>query len=509
MFGERLLRGVDERIRIVALVDQLPPLFVVLRVLFGLAHHALDVRIAEPARRLDADLLFFPRPLVAGGDVDDAVRVDIEGDLDLRHAARRGGDADEIELSELLVVRRQFAFALEDPDRHRVLIVLRGRKGLALLGGDCGVPVDEAGEHAAQGLDAERQRRDVQQQHVLYVARQHRTLDGGADGDHLVGVDAAMRFAPEERLDRLHDPGDPGHAADEHDIVDFVRGEAGVLQRRAAGRHGALHQVVDQRLEFRPREFHRQVLRPRRIGGDIGQVDLGLRSARQFDLGPFRRFLEALQRQFVVAQVDAVLLAEFVGEIPHEPQIEILAAQERIAVGRLHLEHAVADLEDRDIERAAAEIVDGDDSGLLALEAVGERRRGGFVDDAQHFEAGDLTRILGRLALRVVEIGGNRDHRLRHRLAEVALGRLLHFLQDHRADLARRMGAAAGAHPGVAIVGPDDLVGNHRRVLAHRRVLVRPADQALDGEQRVLGIGDRLPLGGLADQSLILGESDH
>jgi hypothetical protein len=49
---------------------------------------------------------------------------------------------------------------------------------------------------------------------------------------------------------------------------------------------------------------------------------------------------------------------------------------------------------------------------VLLVEAVGERRRGRLVDDAQHLEAGDLAGILGGLALGVVEIGRHRDHRL-------------------------------------------------------------------------------------------------
>jgi hypothetical protein len=54
-----------------------------------------------------------------------------------------------------------------------------------------------------------------------------------------------------------------------------------------------------------------------------------------------------------------------------------------------HLEDAVADLEDRDVEGAAAEVVHGDGLVLLLVEAVGQRRGGGLVDDAQHVEAGD------------------------------------------------------------------------------------------------------------------------
>ena len=60
-----------------------------------------------------------PVALSLADDVDDAVGVDVEGHLDLRHAARRRRDADEIELAEQLVVGRHLAFALEDADRHR------------------------------------------------------------------------------------------------------------------------------------------------------------------------------------------------------------------------------------------------------------------------------------------------------------------------------------------------------------------------------------------------------
>jgi hypothetical protein len=43
-----------------------------------------------------------------------------------------------------------------------------------------------------------------------------------------------------------------------------------------------------------------------------------------------------------------------------------------------------------------------------------------------------------------------------------------------------------------------------------RRIVVAAADQALDREQGVLGVGDRLALGRLADETLaVVGERDH
>ena len=269
------------------------------------------------------------------------------------------------------------------------------------------------------------------------------------------------------------------------------------------GLDGALHQVVDQLLELGARQLHRQVLRTGLVGGDEGQVDLGLRARRQLDLRLLGGFLQPLQRQLVVLQVDALFLLELGRQVFDEAHVEVLAAEEGVAVGRLHLEHAVADLEHRDVEGAAAKVIDGDRLAFLLVEAVGERGRGRLVDDAQHFEAGDLAGVLGGLALGVVEIGRNGDDRLLDLLAEIGFRRFLHLLQDHRRDLRGRLLLAGGLDPGVAIVALDDLVGDELLVLLGHRIVIAAADQALHREDGVFGIGDRLALGRLADEAFV------
>ena len=157
-----------------------------------------------------------------------------------------------------------------------------------------------------------------------------------------------------------------------------------------------------------------------------------------------------------------------------------------VAVGGLHLEHAVADLEHRHVEGAAAE-VEHEDRLVVALlvEAVGQRGRGGLVDDAQHLEAGDLAGLLGGGALGVVEVGGHGDDGLGDGVAEVGLGVALELHQRAGRDL------LGGVLLAVDVDGP---VGAH--VALHR------ADGAI-------GVGDGLALGDLADEDLaVLGEGD-
>ena len=249
---------------------------------------------------------------------------------------------------------------------------------------------------------------------------------------------------------------------------------------------------------------------PAGVGGDERQVDLGLLGVGELDLGLLGRFLQALQGELVVAQVDALLLFELVREVADDALVEVLAAEEGVAVGRLDLEHAVADLEDRHVERAAAQVIDRDDAALALVHAVGERRRGRLVDDAQDLEAGDAAGILGRLALGVVEVGRNGDDRLLDLLAEIGLGGLLHLAEDEGRDLARAVLLAVRLDPGVAARRLHDLEGNERLFLRDHRVVEAAPDQALDRVEGLHRIGDRLTLGGLADEPLAgVGEGDH
>ena len=55
------------------------------------------------------------------------------------------------------------------------------------------------------------------------------------------------------------------------------------------------------------------------------------------------------------------------------------------------------------------------------VHAIGQCSRGGFVDDAQNLKAGDLSSVLGRLALRVIEVGRDSDNGSAYRLTQVRI----------------------------------------------------------------------------------------
>ncbi len=298
--------------------------------------------------------------------------------------------------------------------------------------------------------------------------------------------------------------------ADEDDLVDLARLEAGVLERLLDRLASLVDQVAHEVLELGPGEGHDEVLGAARVGRDVGQVDLGLAGRAQLDLGLLGGFLEALEGLLVLAQVDALVLLELGQEPLDDTLVEVVAAEVGVAVGGLDLEDAVAQLEDRDVERAAAQVVDGDLLVVLLVQAVGQGRRGRLVDDPLDLEAGDPAGVLGGLALGVVEVGRNGDHRLGDLLAQVGLGVGLELLQDHRADLGRGIRLVVGDNDQAVALGVLlDLVRHELHRALRLGIVPAPAHEALDRIDRVGRVGDRLALGQLADKALArLGEGD-
>ena len=194
-------------------------------------------------------------------------------------------------------------------------------------------------------------------------------------------------------------------AADEDDVVQVALGDPGVGQRLLERNAAALDEVGGHLLELRAAERLVEVQRAVRRSGDEGQVDLRLLDLAELDLRLLGGLLEALDGHPVARQVDAVGGLELLHEEVDDPLVPVVPTEVRVAVGRLDLEHAVADLEHGDVEGAAAEVEH--EHGLVLrrlVEAVGEGSRGRLVDDPQHLEAGDLAGFLRGGALGVVEV---------------------------------------------------------------------------------------------------------
>ena len=329
------------------------------------------------------------------------------------HAARGRRQTGQLEVAERLVLRPHLALALGDLDLDRRLVVVGGGEDLRALGRDRGVALDQVGHHAALGLDAEGERGDVEEQHVLDLALEDAGLQGGADGDDLVGVDALVGLlAAEQVLDDLGDRGHPGRAADEDDVVDLVDRDAAVLEDGLERRLGAVEQVGGELLELAAGQLLLEVQRAGLAVGDVGQVDRGLGARGQLDLRLLGGLLEALLGDLVGGEVDAVVVLELLDHPLDDAGVPVVTTEVVVTGGRLDLDDALADLEQGHVERAATEVEDEDRLVVALVEAVGQRGRGRLVDDARDVEARDLAGLLGGLALGVGEVRRDGDHRV-------------------------------------------------------------------------------------------------
>eukprot|EP00962_Isochrysis_galbana_P049594 scaffold21094_cov110-Isochrysis_galbana.AAC.3 len=320
---------------------------VFLGILVGVGRHLLHLLLGQPGRVVgDGDLLGLAGALLHGGDVEHAVGVNVEGDLDLWDAARHRRDARQRELAQLVVILGARALALEDLDGDGRLIIRVGREDLLLRRWD-GRPLGhQRGHHLAARLQPERERGAVEQNHAGRLLRdvvgQDGGLHGGAVRDRLVRVDGARRLlAVEEVSEQGLDLGDAGGATDEHDVVDLGLAHLCVLHHLLDRRHRAAEEV------------HAQLLEPCTCDGreEVDaleeRVDLDGRLGRGGEraLGPLARRAQPAQRPRVARDVLLVLALELLHKVVDHAVVEVLAAEVSVACRRLDLEDALVDAE--------------------------------------------------------------------------------------------------------------------------------------------------------------------
>ena len=134
-----------------------------------------------------------------------------------------------------------------------------------------------------------------------------------------------------------------------------------------------------------------------------GRLSWAERALDSSFLAFFGLFFQASHGGGVAGEVDAVRFFELCHGVFHDALVEVVAAEAGIAAGGQHRKGAVFDLDDGDVEGAAAEVIDQDLLGRFVVKAVGHGGGGRLIDDAQDVQACDAARILGGLALAVVK----------------------------------------------------------------------------------------------------------
>merc|ERR1711963_582899 len=281
-----------------------------------------------------------------------------KGDLDLGNSTGSGGNSGEVKLAEKMVVHGHGSFSLVNLDGDSRLVVGVSRKGLGLLGGNGGVPLDQAGHDSAGGLDSKGERSDVEEKKVgdglAGVASEDGGLNGGSVSDGLTGVDGAVELlSVEEVLEQLLDLGDPGGSADEDDVVDGALVHLGVSHGLLDRLKGSLEQVGAELLESGPGDGGVEVdALEERVN-----LDVGLCGGGESPLGALASSSQPSQSSLVALDVLLVLPLELVDEMVDHPVVEVLTSQVSVSSGGLDLEDAAAEIEDQDVALGGAPLL--------------------------------------------------------------------------------------------------------------------------------------------------------
>ena len=219
--------------------------------------------------------------------------------------------------------------------------------------------------------------------------------------------------------------------------------------------------------------------------------------------------LQPLEHLRIGARVVAVLLEVRLRHPLGDEVVDVVAAEERVAGGSEDLEDVAVQIEQRAVERAAAEVVDGDALIAGATEAVGERGRGRLVEDAQDLETGDATGDLGRRTLQLVEVRRDGDDRALDGAAQRGLCDLARALEHERADLGQRIVLSPRANERSLTGALLQLEREPRFRLRDLGAPPRAADEALVAVDGVARVDDAARFRGRTDQHFTIRVEAH
>ena len=110
--------------------------------------------------------------------------------------------------------------------------------------------------------------------------------------------------------------------------------------------------------------------------------------------------------------------------------VEVIATQGTVAAGGQDFKHTAGQAQDRDIERAPAQVINGDNAFSRLIQTIGHRRSSRLIEQAQHIKAGQFGSVLGGLALGIVEIGRNSNYRPYQLATQGLFGAFTQYLED-------------------------------------------------------------------------------
>lgn len=446
-------------------------------------------------------------------DVDSGLDLDAGGltvdGLDLldREATDPGVDASRDRLGlGVLGLEIEGLGAVEGQDLGRgdgVVLVEDNKLGLLLLGGGLPGHLDGVVGDILDGEVTD-----------LEGRRQHGALEGGTTSNSLVLVKGGGELLVEESLDALLEGGDTGGATNHLDGINIFNGQASILQGLVEGSLNAGDEVLGQLLEIGT--LHH--------GSNIAILHDGLDVEGSLGVGG-ENLLELLATGHqtdhglaVGLDVNLVLLLELGSEVINQHAVKVATTEMTVKSAGLDGQLTLDEGDNGDGVGGVANVDEADVAGLVLGEiglgdTVTESSGGGVVDETEDVQAGDFGGIEDGAALDIGEPGGNGDNAVRDGGLGLGGSDLSHLGEVHGEDLDGGEGDLLSLVvdlDGELTVDVDE-GGSHVLLLDLLNLLVGEgtSDDALQGRDGVLEVGDLLGLGSLTEVALLGAEGDQ
>ncbi|EKZ97163.1 NAD-specific glutamate dehydrogenase [Cupriavidus sp. HMR-1] len=495
---ERTRGGFHQTGSVHAFLGERAVLHVVLGFLKALLQHAGDIVIGQAIRRLDRHRCFHPGTDLAGRHRQQAVGIHLVGHADTRRAGHHRRNATQLEARQRTAVAGQLALALQHVNRHCGLAVLERGELLRARHGNRAVARDDLLDQPTHRFHAQRERDHVEQQPILtrrMVAGQQVRLHGCAQRHNPVRIEVGQRLLAKVVAHRLADRRHSRGATHQDHALHVLGTDTGVTQRLAHRRQRLLHQVGGDLYEGIgiQREMH-----------DLAARQHGVNHRAVTGRQRFLRRAGAHHQQTRIFSGQR-LQTDLLDDPAQQALVEVVATERRIAARRHHFEHTLGQLEHRDIEGATAQVIDGVNAFRGVVEAIGNRGGSRLVEQAQHLEARQLSGVLGGLTLCIVEVRRHRDHGTDQFITK----RVFRALAQRGKDLGRNFHRALDAGSGLQLDHARRIDEVVQAVLDIGHVAHATAHEALDRNDRVLGIAHGLVLGLVADMRIAVRQITH
>ena len=130
-----------------------------------------------------------------------------------------------------------------------------------------------------------------------------------------------------------------------------------------------------------------------------------------------------------------------------------------------------------------------------------------LVYDPADSQTGNFTRFLGGLALSVVKVGRNGNHRFGHFMTQVIFSCFLHFLKHHGTDFLWGVQSAIYVNPNGIIVTFCHFVAPMADFFCHFAKLA--AHKTLHRSDGIMGVCDSLTFSGISHFTFAIFQKSH